>query len=264
MPSAAKYLDDTRDIEGWLFPIDAYLFAAFNSMQKRMGIRGNLFEIGVHHGKTAILFAWMVEPDEILGVCDIFDQQHLNADGSGRGDRAVLTANMRRYGPSGVSIRVFEKLSFDLTSCDTTNNCRFFHIDGGHRPEDVVCDLGKAALALSPQGIVAVDDPFNPNWPGVSEGLYRFFSKTPDTFTPVMIGGNKAYFSRPAMASAYRVTSLPDDVPYTLGEKQWLGTSVLTALRLSWVDLDPWKAARQHLRPQSHRDRLRRYLLQIF
>jgi len=58
------YLDQTRDVEGWFFPIDAHLFAIFDEIQKREGIRGNLFEIGVHHGKTALFLSRMAAPDE--------------------------------------------------------------------------------------------------------------------------------------------------------------------------------------------------------
>ena len=57
---ADAYLRATSAVEGWFFPIDAYLFAAIDEIQKRAGITGNLFEIGVHHGKTAIFLARML------------------------------------------------------------------------------------------------------------------------------------------------------------------------------------------------------------
>ena len=57
--AVAEYLDTTKGVEGWFFPIDAFLFAMIDTIQQREGIRGNLFEIGVHHGKTALFLSRM-------------------------------------------------------------------------------------------------------------------------------------------------------------------------------------------------------------
>jgi SAM-dependent methyltransferase len=242
-----RYLDDTRDVEGWFFPVDAYLFGFIDEIQKRERIEGNLFEIGVHHGKTAIFLARMRREGEIAGVCDVFDQQELNVDRSGGGNRAIFERNLR-----GHELRVFAKLSSTLTPDDTTERCRFFHIDGGHRAEDVVNDLEVAARALLPDGVVALDDLFNPNWPGVGEGFYRFIAAWRDVFVPILIGGNKVLLARPEAAARYERhrdgVKEAVDAPFDFGVKEWLGRSVLTAIRLAWVDLDPYGAARMHAR----------------
>ena len=240
----AAYLDATRGVEGWFFPIDAYLFAAIDEIQKRDGISGNLFEIGVHHGKTAIFLARMLRDAEVLGVCDVFEQQELNRDRSGEGSRELFEKNMRAFGGPA---RVFAKSSAELTTNDTTTNCRFFHIDGGHRPEDVMADLETASRALNANGIVALDDLFNPNWPGVSEGFYRFIANRPDVLAPILIGGNKVFFARPAANYALDdIASFVESRAFAFEPKDWLGRRVLTAIRLTWVDLDPEGAARLH------------------
>lgn len=244
-----RYLTDTQGVDGWFFPVDAYLFGFIDELQKREGIRGNLFEIGVHHGKTALFLARMKATYEgvveILGVCDVFDQQELNRDHSGEGNREIFERNMRDY-----EFRIFVKESSALTSVDTTTRCRFVHIDGGHRAEDVMNDLATAERALLPDGIVALDDLFNPNWPGVSEGFYRFIASRPNALAPVLIGGNKVFFTRPAAAEKYAFDGIADfvDAPFVFGHKDWLGRRVLTAIRLAWVDLDPLGAARMHAR----------------
>ena len=237
-----SYLRDTRSIEGWFFPIDAYLFAFIDELQKREGIHGNLFEIGVHHGKTAVFLARMAAPDELLGVCDVFEQQELNRDRSGEGSRELFERNIAGFD----RVRIFAKLSSELTSIDTTTRCRFFHIDGGHRPEDVISDLATAERALLPDGVIALDDLFNPSWPGVSEGFYRFLAAKPDALSPILIGGNKVFFTRPAARDRYDFAELQDNAAFAFGEKEWLGTRVMCANRLSWVDLDPEDAASRH------------------
>ena len=241
-----RYLEETGTVEGWFFPIDAYLFGFVDEVQRREGIRGNLFEIGVHHGKTAMFLARCRRDGEVLGVCDVFEQQELNRDHSGEGSREIFTRNMGTQ-----PVRVFAKESARLTTEDTTTECRFVHIDGGHRGEDVVNDLNVADRALLPDGVVAVDDAFNPNWPGVSEGFYQFVNAN-DTFTPLLIGGNKVLLTRPGAIARYErhFDAIADAVaaPFTFDRKEWLGRRVLTAIRHAWVDLDPMGAAEQHRR----------------
>ena len=240
---ADAYLRATRAVEGWFFPIDAYLFAVIDEAQKGAGITGNLFEIGVHHGKTAIFLARMLRDNELLGVCDVFGQQELNRDRSGEGSRELFEKNMHALGGPA---RVFAKLSSELTADDTTTDCRFFHIDGGHRPEDVVADLETASRALHANGVVALDDLFNPSWPGVGEGFYRFIAARPDVFAPILIGGNKVFFARPGAGYAFDELASFDLRAFAFEYKEWLGRRVMTAVRRSWVDLDPMGAARLH------------------
>lgn len=242
-----RYLDETRAVEGWFFPVDAYLFGFIDEVQRAEGIRGNLFEIGVHHGKTAMFLARCRRDDELLGVCDVFEQQELNRDRSGEGSREIFLRNM-----GAQPVQVFAKESSRLTVEDTTSECRFFHIDGGHRPEDVVNDLRAAERALLATGVVALDDAFNPNWPGVSEGFYRFVGEHPEAFAPLLIGGNKVLLARPEAIARYErhFDGIAGAVaaPFTFDRKEWLGRRVLTAIRHAWVDLDPAGAAEQHLR----------------
>ena len=241
------YLQSTRDVEGWFFPIDAHLFAIVDEIQKRERITGNLFEIGVHHGKTALFLARMAAKGELVGVCDVFEQQELNRDRSGEGNREIFLRHMQTH---NADARVFAKLSSELTTADTTAECRFVHIDGGHRPEDVLNDLHVAERALLPDGVVAVDDVFNANWPGVSEGFYRYKGD----LVPIAIGGNKVLLARaPAVARYEKHWQQTDEwrpfiepEPFVFGFKEWFGRNVLTLIRLSWVDLDPVGAARLH------------------
>lgn len=250
------YLRSTAGVKGWFFPIDVSLFAAVDEIQRMEGVKGNLFEIGVHHGKSTILLAKVKRADEVLGVCDIFEDQGLNKDASGKGDREIFLGNMRSLaGVEEGGLRVFSKSSSDLTVDDTTGACRFFHIDGGHWPEIVLSDLKTADRALLPEGVVAVDDVFNPNWPGVGEGFYRFIREVPDRLIPIAIGANKVFLARPQFAETFRkycsppeeISALIETAPFSFEDKDWLGRKVLTAIRHSWVDISPVRTALSHL-----------------
>jgi hypothetical protein len=264
------YLRATAGVKGWFFPIDAALFGAVDEIQKSEGVSGNLFEIGVHHGKATILLARMKRDGERLGVCDIFENQGLNRDASGKGDKEIFLSNMQAQGRIGEGeLNVFAKSSEELSLEETTGNCRFFHIDGGHWADIVVADMITADRALTPEGVVAVDDVFNPNWPGVGEGFYRFMREHPGRFVPVVIGGNKVFLARPEFAERFRVYCTPPEKfaqlvyarPFSFEDKEWLGADVLTVIRHSWVDLSPVRAALSHLgeaRGASLREMLRR------
>ena len=52
---------------------------------------------------------------------------------------------------------------------------RFFSIDGGHLSHIVKHDLETAALSITDGGVIILDDYFNPEFPGVSEGTNRYF-----------------------------------------------------------------------------------------
>ena len=107
--------------------------------------------------------------------------------------------------------------------------------------------------------MVAVDDLFNPNWPGVGEGFYRFEREHPGRFCPIAIGGNKVFFARHGFAAKFHKYCSPsedfsrfvDSAPFTLEFKDWLGHKVLTAIRHAWVDIQPVGAALSHVSPSA-------------
>jgi hypothetical protein len=226
----AAYLESTAKVEGWLLPIDAYAIAMFDEIQRRENIAGNLFEIGAHHGKTSMLLAHTASIDETVGVCDVFEDE---------GGQEAFLANMSRFTeipPERLS--VFAKRSAALTADETTTRCRFFHIDGGATAEDVFADLVTADRAVMPDGVLAVDDVFNANWPGVSEGFYNFLTTRPDAFVPIFIGGNKVYLTRPEAAAIYEKHWSGEDAqseflesgPFAFEFRDWLGRRLLTAV----------------------------------
>jgi hypothetical protein len=264
------YLETTRSVEGWVFPVDAFLFGLIDELQKQNHIRGHLFEIGVHHGKSALLLARMRRDDELLGVCDVFGRQDLNQDHSGEGSRELFLSNMKKLAPSADgNLRVFAKRSDELTSEETSTDCRFFHIDGGHLPAVIYSDMVTAERAIGHAGVVSVDDVFNPNWPGVSEGFFRFMTEDKTELVPILIGANKVFLTRAASAPGYEnawqttreLKEIQANVPFTFEHKDWLQRRVLTAVRHEWLDLNPSAAALEHLRDDTWRSRVARFLL---
>ena len=188
-----RILRRTRKVAGWFDAGAASIFALIDRVQEKNGVTGNLFEIGVHHGKSAIFLGYLVKQNsESLGVCDIFENQEYNLSSSGRGDRDILLENFRdHFSAPDNFLKVYSKSSAELTVDEVTPGCRIFHIDGGHRFEDAINDLHLAASTLHPRGAIVVDDAFHPDWPGVTEAIIHFLSDDAVAFRPLLIAFNK-------------------------------------------------------------------------
>jgi hypothetical protein len=188
-PKAVKeVVRASRGIEGWFSPEAAALFAIVDEAQKAAGVSGDLFEIGAHHGLSAVMLGRMAAAGERVGVCDLFDSQDQNLSISGQGDRAIFVKSMKTVAP-GVETTIFEKLSGDLTADEIGGPYRFFHVDGGHLAEEALQDMRLGAQVLDARGVIVVDDPWRIEWPGVTEAILEFLSA--GAFEPIVLGFNK-------------------------------------------------------------------------
>jgi hypothetical protein len=144
----------------------------------------------------------MARPSEFVGVCDLFGDQLLNVSASGSGDRTVFERNVRSLVPEFDRLRVFARSSADLTATDVGAGQRFFHVDGGHLFEEALGDLRLGAQVLHDQGVIVVDDPFRPEWPGVTEAVLKFLDDEPG-FVPLVLGFNKLVLIRRSAREPY-------------------------------------------------------------
>jgi Methyltransferase domain len=179
-----------RPIDGWFSLEAAQLFGLLDAVQVCAGVVGDLFEIGVHHGRSAVLLCHMAQAGERVRVCDLFDAQSENVSGSGRGDRALFEQNIRALAPASIEVEIFHRRSDQLLPEEIGGPYRFFHIDGGHLAEEALLDLRLAAPVLHDAGVIAIDDPFRPEWPGVTEALVRFLDEC-NEFVAVALAFNK-------------------------------------------------------------------------
>ncbi len=183
-----------RTVQGWILPEMMTLVSALSRRQRDDGIAGHVVEIGVHHGRFCIALDLLRGPDEKTLAIDLFDDQELNPDHSGRGDRDVFIANMKRHAGPQDGLIVHSGDSMLLTGGRVRDllggASRLFSVDGGHTSEIVQRDMQTAAEALVSGGIVIADDVFNERWPGVAEGTHRYLDQ-PESLTPFGVGYNK-------------------------------------------------------------------------
>ena len=206
-PNQARQIaKDSRDIQGWF---EAHgLFALIDTAQRDAGVGGDLFEIGAHHGKSAVMLGQMAAGTETVGVCDIFGAQDRNVSGSGSGDRVTFQRNMERFSP-GRQLQLHECLSTDLTA-EQIGPCRFFHVDGGHLAEEARSDLELGAEVTVDGGAIVIDDPYRIEWPGVTEAIVTFLTEHPD-WAPVALGFNKLVLCRRPALGLYAAAVDSDD-----------------------------------------------------
>lgn len=193
-------------VNGWFARNDAELFLALLGLQQSMGVTGAMVEIGVHHGKSFVPLCLALRDGEKAMCIDIFEDQSLNTDASGQGDRAVFEANLGKFGVDTGKVVIHAGSSLDVkpeTITQAVGEVRFFSVDGGHWHDIVINDLDLAAAVLNDGGIIALDDFLSKAWPDVSHGFFDWYNKSGQDFAPIAIGTSKLYLARKGKAGAY-------------------------------------------------------------
>lgn len=194
-------------VDGWLEPHSAQFIALLSRIQQDAGVTGSVGEIGVHHGKLFILLLLTSGGRDKAFAIDVFEEQQLNVDKSGHGDRAMLLRNIARWAPGSPQVTVIERSSLEVRPQDILRACeaaRLISIDGGHTEECTLNDLRLCEGALSPKGIVILDDYFNQHWPDVSTGVARYLLSPAAKLRPFAISPNKLYLTRSENKEFYR------------------------------------------------------------
>ena len=171
---------------------------AYNEVIAAHDIAGDVLEIGVHHGLSALALA------------------AIRRDGAQlRGHRPVRRApGAKRLGvPAAAAARV--SCGTCASSLATSRSCgasrrhptrsahadlgsrfSFCHVDGGHTARETYEDLDLCSRILLPGGLLALDDYFNPAFPGVCEGAIKFWLAHDGALTPIAAGFNKVLFQK--------------------------------------------------------------------
>lgn len=195
-----------RVVAGWLAPEVLDILAALDSVQRSASVSGAVAEIGVHHGRLFIGLNLLQHKDEPSVAIDVFGEQDLNIDQSGKGDLAVFQRNVQRWS-SAENVVVHQGDSTQLQASELRDlargDIRLFSVDGGHTDSIVFSDMNLAEATIAPGGIVIADDVFNQDWPGVSTGTLRYMERG-GKLVPFAIGFNKVFFATANYSQIYR------------------------------------------------------------
>ncbi|GAA2070668.1 class I SAM-dependent methyltransferase [Williamsia deligens] len=194
-----------RRVRGWVQPEVFELTKVLDARQRSLGVRGGAAEIGVHHGQLLIGLDLLLRDDEKSAAIDLFEDQDLNVDKSGRGDRARFEANVSRFTePGRVAVHSGDStlVTAEQLRAMVDGDVRLFSVDGGHTENVVLSDMILAEETLSKGGIVIADDVFNFAWPEVVTGTLRYLER-PDALRPFAIGYNKVFFAESEFCERY-------------------------------------------------------------
>lgn len=188
-----------KKVNGWLADFSALFIAELADHLDHEGIHGPSAEIGTHHGRLFVLLHLLNGRGRDL-VIDVFEDQHLNSDGSGKGDKDILFHNLQAAGGDTARVHVLQRSSLEVRPEDileAVGEPRLFSIDGGHSIECAGNDLRLADATLAADGMVVLDDFFNEFWPEVAMGTMAFCTDPATRLRPFAVSPGKLYLCRP-------------------------------------------------------------------
>lgn len=182
-------------VEGWCSPDLCRVAAICAEIQALHGIEGGVGEIGVHHGKFLIALALLKQRRPSVAI-DVFDLQILNVDRSGRGNKDTFLDNFRKYAGDR-EIHTIAGDSMQLTpdkilaGTGQLDPLSMFSVDGCHTAEHTLNDLLLAERLVGSGAIIFIDDYYNVDWPGVQEGVAKYFFHHPVRYVPLCFAFSK-------------------------------------------------------------------------
>lgn len=180
-------------IAGFFLEQSAALWDALLSFQNTHGIHGNMLEIGVYKGLSALMSSLHLKETEKFVLIDC--------------TRYIEDAEANLAPILGTRGNYIQQPSYQVTLHslgDLRSSCRWLHIDGEHTGRAVINDLELCEQLLSDDGIIVLDDFFNPMYPQLTEAAFSFLSANKHKLSMFLCGWNKAYLARPLFAFNYR------------------------------------------------------------
>ncbi|NEE20154.1 class I SAM-dependent methyltransferase [Streptomyces sp. SID7499] len=169
---------ELADVPGWFPPLDQMLFTWFLEQQKKAGIKGDLLELGVYMGKSAILLGHHLQDGELFTVCDLFEGDAPDEANKAESSQSYASLTQQAFERNYLSFHdalptVITGPSSLVDEKVAPDTCRFIHIDASHLYEHVYGDIGAAHDILLPEGVVVLDDFRSEHTPGVSVAAWE-------------------------------------------------------------------------------------------
>lgn len=157
-------------------------------------------EIGVHHGQFYMALNCLSEDNSTSYAIDVFDDQHLNIDRSGKGNLAIFKDNITKLDRfQGKNTQIIQRDStssaLNVGKIIDPGSLKLFSVDGGHTAQHTINDLNIAHQCISDRGVVVLDDIMHYCWLGVIEGAIHYLRQYP-TLVPFAIGHNKLWMCK--------------------------------------------------------------------
>ncbi len=189
-----------REVAGYFYPIDIVILNCVMQHSQKY-IQGNVCEIGVAKGKSAICLSNFKKTTDTLYLYDNFSEV----------DREIADFNLQKFGNhDNIVWRVCDTTSLKHNDLKKDDKLRLLHIDGCHEHWAVLNDLKLFSEQVYADGIIVVDDFNDYEYPGVNSAVHEF-CLSPSNLSDwrvFAIGDNKAYLCTKQLLSHYRESLL--------------------------------------------------------
>tara|TARA_B110000114_G_scaffold108240_1_gene113611 strand:- start:2691 stop:3563 length:873 start_codon:yes stop_codon:yes gene_type:complete len=194
-------------ITPWITPSAWKLVACVTIAQAVAGAcQGTVGEIGVHHGSGIGLLGALADAGEPLWMLDIFEQS-ANIDHSGNGNETIVHETVLKVANRKVQT-VLIMSSTALRMEHTPDPLfRMIHVDGSHLSSISLSDLRWASRALSPLGVLVLNDVNHKRWLGpgrATRAFFNLFDASYKELRPLAYSGKKLALCRTEAHSALR------------------------------------------------------------
>lgn len=185
-----------KEVAGYFYPIDiVMMYAILQYLQNNMS--GDICEIGIAEGKSAISLSNFKYANDNLYLYDIFSEENV----------ATVEKNLKKFGRcDNITLRLQDSTKLTVEDIDFKQKLKLLHIDGCHEHEAVLSDLVVFSHFLSDDGIIMVDDYNDYEFPGVNAATIEFcLSKyNYKNWRVFAIGDNKAYLCLKSRQKKYQ------------------------------------------------------------
>lgn len=140
-------------------------------------MRGDLAELGVLYGRSAVLIGSSLAEEETFTVVDLFGG---TSDAANEAENDASYPDLSRQAFEDNYVRIHGKVPVVVTGPSESivdhvppHSHRFVHIDASHLHAHVVKDLEAASRILLPDGIIVLDDIRSEHTPGVAAAAWQ-------------------------------------------------------------------------------------------
>lgn len=187
--------DELDTIIGAFEPPDPALFRVLLEATARQ-LGGDLAEMGVLYGKSAVLLGDFLGPGETLTVVDLFEDEAGDSDNQRENDdsypgltQAAFESNYRRF--HGALPTIVRGFSQTLGDHVPHGGHRLVHVDASHLHEHVALDIEVARQLLKPDGVLVLDDFREEHTPGVAAAAWQ--AVLTSGLKPFLVSPHKMY-----------------------------------------------------------------------
>jgi hypothetical protein len=151
-----EYFASSNSIPGYFLFDAALMFLSYNQLIATQGVTGDVLEIGVHHGLSAIVVAAMAGSGWQITLSIYSRSCRTTMCPPGSGNEQGFLSNMQKFFDDLSFLQTIKANSASLSADALGSEFAFCHIDGGHTPDETYKDLDLCCRVLMPDGLLAL------------------------------------------------------------------------------------------------------------